>query len=115
MAVHLESDGEAFGINGVNVAALVNREPQIQTMEDAGYLDKEPVTLEVLKGNKTCRYTVNLNGVDCQADMQGTAPLMHQQITLDGARRKIMRITNQLDRWLIFTIKLNIIDQPATQ
>lgn len=110
----LATDGEAFSTGGATVAAIVNREPTTQTMEDAGYLAKEPMTLEVLRGSKTDTETVWLGGVNCNLSLRGCVPAIHQVIIIDGWKRKIMRLTNQQDRWLIYAIKLSVIDNPTT-
>lgn len=108
-------DAEPVVIGGSVIAGVVNREPQMQSMEDAGYIDREPATIEVLKGSKGNTDSIWLENTKCQSDLRGYVPAIHGQVTLDGSYRKIMRITNQQDRFLIYTIKTNNISQPTTQ
>lgn len=112
MRQQLLSDGEPAQICGVTVAVITNTEPNTFEMQDAGYLDKEPITLEVLIGSKTDTDTMITGATLCQMSLRGKLPAIHQHLVIDGINRRIMRIANQRERLLIHTIKSNIVTQP---
>ena len=101
-------DGEVVTVCGQQVAVIINRQPLSFEMQDAAYLAKEPIAIELLKGKTSSTDSIYIDGKSVPLDLRGTVPQNFQQATIDGVLRKIKSVDNCEDRWIITTIKLNV-------
>lgn len=108
-AQQLRTDGEIVSIDSNTVAAIINRQPLMWDMQDAGYLAQEPITIEVAKGSAGSLAMAWIAGGRAPADLRGYQPTPRQSTAvIDGIKRKVMEVTNQGDRFLVMTHKLNV-------
>jgi hypothetical protein len=100
-------DGELCAVNGQTVYAIIDRQPRLFDMQDAGYLDKQPVNIEVLKGEPGSTETF---GPDSQPlDLRGFTPIPRSTLAIvDGVNKKVMTVQDAVDRWILTTITLNV-------
>lgn len=104
---HLQTDGEVVTVCEKKVVAIVNRSPQTLLMMNAGYFDKEPITIEVQKGIPSSLFSVFIRGVSHPGDLRGNIPYVNKFAIIGDKKRKIDSIEDQGNNWLITTVKLN--------
>ncbi len=105
--------GEMIAIGDSTVIANVNHQPRFLEMMESGYLDKEPVEFEILKGYAGGTGTMFVNGLTVPVDLRGAVPKLLTQLTYPvygdgGIVRKIMRRQDAGDRWILTTIRDNV-------
>ncbi len=76
-------------------------------MEDAGYSDSEPMTVEVFKGSAASTETAWVGGRNIPTDLRGYVPKNNDPLIIDGKDRTIVGIQNAAASWIIQTIKAN--------
>lgn len=104
----LISDGECITLAGMKVAAILDRQPRLLDMQDAGYLDRQPVSVEVLKGYAGSTATVWLDGQAVNMDLRGNAPSPRVTLAvIDNINKKVISVLDGVDRWILTTITLN--------
>lgn len=107
LATALTTDVETVTINGRKCAAIVNRDPRSFEMMDAGYSDKEPVTIEVEKGSSISTRTMYLDAAFVPADLRGYVPNSRDRVILGTAPGFCIvdSVTNAGSAWVISTLK----------
>ena len=66
--------GEMIANGDSTVIATVNHQPRFLEMMESGYLDKEPVEFEILKGYAGGTATMFVNGLTVPVDLRGAVP-----------------------------------------
>ncbi len=103
----LRQSGQVVTIGNVQCAALTNTEPRYLEMLESGYVNKNPVAVEILKGRNTSTDTAWIGAVAAPQDFRGQNPLLLGKMIIDGVNRKIMKIHDAGDRWVLMTIPSN--------
>ena len=114
LIAELESSGEiveflniAPGIN-LEVAATINRQPASLEMMEQGYRDKEPISVQVLKGDSESSIeTIFIEDRKAALDLRALTPRRLSKITIDGSKRQIETIQDGGAFWTILTFKSN--------
>lgn len=105
LTVAIGIDGESVKIAGRNVVAIVDRQPRDFEMMDAGYADKEPISLEVAKGVVTSTETAWVGGRNIPTDLRGYVPKNNDPCVVNGAERQIRKVQDCGSAWVLDTIK----------
>ncbi len=105
LAVGLTIDAEAVKVAGRNVTAIVDRQPRDFEMMDAGYADKEPISLEVAKGVGSSVEVAWVGGRNIPSDLRGYTPKNNDLCVVNGEDRAIRKVTNAGSAWILGTIK----------
>lgn len=88
------------------VAAADNTEPEAFEMMDSGYLAREPIAFECLKGADNSTETVDIDGVITPMDLRGCRPQIRGKVQIEtSVTREIVRIQDCGSAWLIYTIR----------
>lgn len=109
--LHTGLDGDQVNFTAFSnlaVLCIVNTDPSLLAMQDAGWLGKEPVQVEVLKGTTDSSAMRDFEGFLIATDLRGKVPKFNQLLTYGGKSRKIVSVDNNGDRWTITTIPANL-------
>lgn len=109
----LETSGEVVTIGEEKVVANVNRQPYSLEMMEAGYMEREPITLEILKGvvGSTEMITPSGDTTAYPADFRGATPTNRSNCLIDGKARKVMSVENGGGFWILTTILMRNTNQ----
>ncbi len=112
LAVGLTIDAEAVKVAGRMVSAIVDRQPRDFEMMDAGYADKEPISLEVAKGVGSSVEVAWVGGRNIPSDLRGYTPKGPGEngrgadvCVVNGANRTIRSVKDAGSAWILMTVK----------
>ena len=97
LLAQLEQCGEIVYVGNQPVAAVVDRMARSFDMLDAGYREKEPINVEILKGNASSTANISIDGVRLPRDLRGATITMQTKIVVDGVTRKISNSNGLFD------------------
>ena len=113
--VELGISGELISVGQNIVAANANHEPRSLDMLESGYLDKEPISFEFLKGYAGSTATIWIDSQPVPQDLRGLIPAMVgapanplNRVTYKGVVYKIFKRTDAGDRWVVFCTRANV-------
>jgi hypothetical protein len=98
-------EGERVKVGDLIVVASVNRQPETFEMMDSGYLAKEPVSIEVLKGTSGSADMLTVDGFPTALDLRGVRPKMRMECVIDDALRQVVHIQDCGTAWTMLTVR----------
>ncbi len=105
ISLELQVSAEPVTIGDLVVAAVINEDPLGFEMMDSGYLNKQPISFEVLKGTTDSLDTIEIEGIPTAMDLRGVVPTLRMAFDYNGAKRSIVKINDAGSRWILSTIR----------